>query len=105
LHGILAQSENDIYHPPGDLNYYDAIHAEIMMIVKSNQDNIDLDGTTMFINLLPCPTCARMLCESDIKEIVYTLDHSKGYAIALLEKADKKVTRLINVDEMLKNGG
>jgi len=91
--------------PPGDLNYYDAIHAEIMMIVNANQDNINLANTVMFINLLPCPTCARMLCESEISEIVYTLDHSEGYAVSLLESAGKKVTRLINNDEMLKNGG
>ncbi|MDK2899443.1 MAG: dCMP deaminase [Patescibacteria group bacterium] len=90
---------------PGDLNYYDTVHAEVMLIMNAGQNKINLAGTTLFINLLPCPTCARMLCESSISEIVYTLDHSEGYAVALLEKANKKVTRLIDVDKMLKNGG
>lgn len=99
-----AQRERHL-SPPGDLNYYDAIHAEIMAVVNASQDNINLSGSVMFINLLPCPTCARMLCESDIDEIVYELDHSQGYAVALLEKAGKKVTRLVDVNKMINNGG
>ena len=98
-----AQRERHL-SPPGDLNYYDAIHAEIMMIVDASRNKINLADTIMFINLLPCPTCARMLCESDINEIVYSLDHSEGYAVALLEKAGKTVTRSINIDELLKYG-
>jgi hypothetical protein len=36
-----------------------------------------------------------MFCETDIAEFVYSEDHSAGYAIALLEKAGKKVRRVI----------
>lgn len=99
-----AQREKHL-SPPGDLNYYDAIHAEIMAIVDAGRLGVDLKNSVLFINLLPCPTCARMLCESDVDEVIYELDHSGGYAVALLEKAGKKVTRLIDVDKMIKNGG
>lgn len=99
-----AQREKHL-SPPGDLNYYDAIHAEVMMLVEANRSNTDLSDLVLFINLLPCPTCARMLCESGISEIVYSLDHSEGYAVSLLESTGKKVRRLIDNDEMLKNGG
>lgn len=87
--------------PPGDLNHYDTVHAEIMLPIEAQRRKLDIKETSLFINLLPCPTCARMLCETDIDEIVYSLDHSNGYAVALLERAGKKVRRLIDSKELL----
>jgi deoxycytidylate deaminase len=81
--------------PPGDLNHYDTVHAEVMLLIQAQKKGLKLSGTTLFINLLPCPTCARMLCETDINEIVYSIDHSDGYAVTLLEKAGKTVRRLV----------
>lgn len=83
------------FSPPGDLNHYDAVHAEVELIVKAADEKIDLDGTTLFINLLPCPSCARMFCETSITEFVYSEDHSAGYAVQLLEKAGKTVRRVV----------
>jgi deoxycytidylate deaminase len=90
---------------PGDLTYYDTIHAEIALLLQAQQKGINLDETTLFINVLPCPTCARMLCKSNISEVVYSFDHSDGFAIALLEKSGKKVRRIVNDDDLLKNVG
>jgi len=83
------------FSPPNDLNHYDTIHAEMELIVKAQKENIDLKGTTLFINLMPCPTCARSLCTTDIDEYVYANDHSNGYAAALFQKCGKKVKRII----------
>lgn len=82
------------FSPPHDLNHYDTIHAEVAMIIKAQKEGLDLQGTTLFINLLPCPACARMFCETDIDEFVYLHDHSEGYAYELLQKAGKRVRRL-----------
>jgi deoxycytidylate deaminase len=91
--------------PPGDLNYYDTIHAEANLIVQAAKHQIDLKGTSLFINLLPCPNCAKILCETDIVEVVYSLDHSNGYAVALLEKAGKTVRRLIDNEKLINQEG
>lgn len=91
--------------PPGDLNYYDTVHAEINLIIDAQKRKIDFSGGSLFINLLPCPHCARALCETDLAEIVYSLDHSDGYAVALLEKSGKKVRRLIDNEKILKEEG
>ena len=88
---------------PGDLNYYDTIHAETNLIVQVAKNHIDMVGATLFINLLPCPNCAKILCETGISEIVYSLDHSNGYAVALLEKAGKKVRRLLDNEKLIKS--
>lgn len=86
---------------PGDLNHYDTNHGETRIVIEAGKKNIDLNGTSLFTNLLPCPTCARFLCDTDIEEIVYAADHSSGYAVALLEKAGKKVRRIIDSEKIL----
>lgn len=83
------------FSPPNDLNHYDTTHAEVELILKAQQEKIDLRGTTLFINLLPCPACARMLSRSEIAELVYHEDHSDGYAVKMLELAGKKVRRVV----------
>jgi deoxycytidylate deaminase len=83
------------FSPTNDLNYYDTIHAEVALIVKAGQERIDLKGTTLFINLLPCPMCARMFAQTDIAEFIYSHDHSDGYGLKMLELAGKKVRRIV----------
>jgi deoxycytidylate deaminase len=84
------------FSPPHDLNHYDANHAEVELIIRAQKEGIDLTGTTLFINLLPCPACARMFTSTDIAEFVYAEDHSNGYAVRMLEAAGKTVRRLIS---------
>lgn len=88
-------SREQHFSPPYDLNHYDTVHAEINAIIEAQQQRFDLDGSTLFINLLPCPTCARSLSRTSITEIVYREDHSDGYAIKMLELAGKKVRHLV----------
>jgi len=92
MHNGASREKN--FSPPHDLNHYDAVHAEVELIVAAGKQRADLTGTTVFINLLPCPNCARMFMETDIAEFVYTEDHSNGYAVHMLEAAGKKVRRL-----------
>lgn len=91
--------------PPGDLNYYDTIHAEMNLLISAQNNGINVNQTTLFTNLLPCPHCAKVLSQTNLSEIVYSLDHSDGYAVALLEKSGKKVRRLINNEKILNDGG
>ncbi len=86
-----GSSREHHFAPPGDLNHYDTNHAEMALLVLATRQQIDLAGTTLFINLLPCPTCSRVLAATDIAEIVYQFDHSDGYAARLLTEAGKTV--------------
>lgn len=79
---------------PGDLSHYDTIHAEVMLILQAQKKRYGTLGSTIFINLLPCPICAKMLCEFDFDEIVYMRDHSDSHAVEILEKAGKVVRRI-----------
>jgi len=90
----FGASREHNFSPMNDLNHYDADHAEVELLTQALSQKMSLRGTTLFINLLPCPSCARMLTATEIEEIVYRQDHSEGYAIKLLETAGKKVRRL-----------
>lgn len=94
LHYGASRETN--FSPMHDLNHYDAIHAEVGLLVAAQKQNLDLADTTVFINLLPCPSCARMFIETDIAEFIYREDHSEGYAIKMLELAGKKVRRVVS---------
>ncbi|HSX32015.1 MAG TPA: deaminase [Candidatus Saccharimonadales bacterium] len=91
-HGSLREKH---FSPANDLNYYDTVHAETELLINALKQKMDLSGTTLFINLLPCPTCGRMLAETDISEIIYSLDHSDGYTLSILEQAHKTVKRVV----------
>lgn len=92
---LYGNSREEHFSPPQDQNHYDTVHAEVDLILQAQKHKLSLAGSTIFINLLPCPTCARMLATSDIQELVYTSDHSDGYAVKMLELAGKTVRRLI----------
>lgn len=92
LHGASREAN---FSPPHDLNHYDTVHAEIALLVKAQKAGLDLRGTTLFINLLPCPSCARMFTQTDIEEFVYEHDHSDGYGFKMLQAAGKKIRRIV----------
>jgi len=79
---------------PHDTNHYDTIHAEMQLLTIALDEGLDLAGTTLFVNLLPCPNCARTLSQTSIAEVVYRHDHSEGYAAELLRLCGKKVKQL-----------
>lgn len=91
-HGASRETN---FSAPNDLNHYDTTHAEVELLIKAQKENINLKGATLCINLLPCPSCARMLSRTDISEFIYREDHSDGYAVKMLELAGKKVRRVV----------
>jgi len=92
LHGASRETN---FSPMHDLNHYDTVHAEVELMIKAQKTGLDLHGTTLFINLLPCPSCARMFTQTDIAEFVYVEDHSDGYGFKMLTAANKKVRRIV----------
>lgn len=90
-HGSAREIHKSALH---DVTHYNTIHAEMDALIQAQKQKIDLNDTILFINLLPCPNCARTLSQTDIAEYMYIEDHSGGYAIEMLELAGKQVTRL-----------
>ena len=72
-------------------------HAECEILEYARREHTDLKGTSLYINIFPCPVCAKILARTDIKEIVYTFDHNLGNDIGykILEKCGKKLKRVM----------
>jgi deoxycytidylate deaminase len=79
---------------PHDTNHYDTVHSEMTFLIEAARGDYDIEDATLFINLLPCPNCARTLSQTNIDGIIYLNDHSGGYAKNLLQLCGKKVTRI-----------
>ncbi len=92
MHHGASRERN--FSPPHDLNHYDTVHAEVELLIAAQRKSVSLKGSTLFINLLPCPTCGRMLVETDVEEVVYQNDHSSGYTFDMLSIAGKKIRRI-----------
>ncbi len=78
-----------------DTTHYDTIHAEMYLLTRALENNVDLEGATLFINLLPCPSCARTLSQTGVSEIIYVSDHSDGYGTKLLQDCGKTVRQAV----------
>lgn len=92
-HGNSREDNNLEAH---DTSHYDTIHAEMNLMMRAIKYRYPLEGKTLFINLLPCPDCARVLTKSGLKEIIYKQDHSDGYGARLCEMAGIKVVQYQN---------
>lgn len=94
-HSLHYGSAREInFSPPGDQNHYDTNHAEVEIILDCLKNGISMKGTKLYLNVMPCPTCARMLSETGVSEVIYQLDHSEGYAFKLFEKSGIKTRRI-----------
>lgn len=93
----FGSSRERHFSPPGDLSYYDTVHAETDLLITCLKQKIDLAETSLFINVLPCPTCGRNLSRTGIADVIYSLDHTDGYSLRLLEAAGKTVKRIASV--------
>jgi deoxycytidylate deaminase len=91
-HGSLREKN---FSPAKDQNFYDTVHAEMNALLTALKNEIDVKNTSLFINLMPCPTCARNLALSEISEIFYNTDYSDGYSLQILEASGKKVKRVV----------
>ncbi len=90
LHGA---SKEQHLSPPQDLNHFDTNHAEVELVLKAAKHKLSLVDCSLYINLMPCPICARMLAQTGIKEVVYQEEHSGGYAETILKKAGKIIRK------------
>jgi len=63
------------------------IHAEVNLMLFT--DRVDREGATVYVTDSPCYSCAKMLANSGIKEVVYEREYEKDHpkAVELFTKA------------------
>ena len=51
-------------------------HAEQNAICQAARYGVDISGSTIYITLSPCLTCAKLIINAGIKEVVYAGDYT-----------------------------
>lgn len=77
-----------------DGSHYDTIHAEMNIVTRALARGQSLDGQSLFVSLMPCPNCSRILSYTGLKEIIYMNNHSGGYATRLLKQCGITTKRI-----------
>ncbi len=76
-----------------------AIHAEQNAIIQAAKMGVSIEDSTLYVTTHPCFTCAKMLINAGVKEIIYKDGYPDEFAKEILEEAG---VRVIRFDELIK---
>ena len=78
-----------------DLTYCrEAVHAEVNAVAFAAKYGISTDNTTMFVTVSPCLSCAQLLINSGVKEVIYAEEYRDHAGLQILKKAGVRVTEI-----------
>lgn len=85
---LLKGSRKEKYFsPPQDQNFYDTNHAEMELLLAAATKSVKLSECVMYVNLMPCEGCARVLARSGIKKIVYGIEQTQKHSFEILKSS------------------
>lgn len=68
-----------------------AVHAEQNALIQAGTN---ARGGTIYSTIVPCPICARMIINAQIKRVVYSGDYSDTQGLDILKQAGVAVHKL-----------
>ncbi|MFN5183083.1 MAG: deoxycytidylate deaminase [Bacteroidota bacterium] len=54
-----------------------ALHAEQNAILYASKNNVSMDGSTLYVTLSPCISCARVIYTMGIRKVIYLDSYAK----------------------------
>lgn len=106
--GLPKQLGNDleyrVYDPTGEYEDSDGryklvsksnvIHAELCCVLKCAKEGISTVGSTVYVTLSPCTSCATMLVAAGVKRVVYLNEYRDTQGLYLLRQCGVIVQKL-----------
>ncbi len=80
-----------------DEDYYTkwyVLHAEANAILKVAASTQSCYGATLYITLSPCKECSKLIHQSGIKRVVYSVSYKDITGLKFLEKAGVSLTQI-----------
>lgn len=71
-----------------------AVHGEQNAITQCAKNGISCEGATLYVTCMPCNTCAKLIINSGIKEVVYFDEYNSPLATEVLTKAGIKLRKI-----------
>ena len=78
-----------------------AIHAEQNAIIQAAKVGISIQDSTLYVTTHPCFTCAKMLINAGVQEIIYKEGYPDEFSREILKEAG---IRVIQFDKLMKKG-
>lgn len=71
------------------------LHAEQNAILQAAKHGISIRGAKIYVSTFPCLTCAKMIINSGIDEIIYKEDYQDDESKRMLKEANIKIRRIV----------
>lgn len=78
----------DVVEAGKDSHIATAMHAEQSIIVAAARQGISLEGASLYLNVFPCPVCAKLVAYSGIKKVYYGSGHASLDGESILKAND-----------------
>tara|TARA_B100000767_G_scaffold275673_1_gene314207 strand:- start:5151 stop:5573 length:423 start_codon:yes stop_codon:yes gene_type:complete len=88
--GTPSGFENTCEDEKNDTKWY-VLHAEANAILKVASSTQSCEGSTLYITLSPCKECSKLIHQSGIIRVVYSLQYKDKSGINFLKKAGVQV--------------
>ena len=80
----------------------EVLHAELNCILKCAKEGVSSEGSTLYVTLSPCESCASMIAEAGIRRVVYKEKYRCEKGIEALIKYNILVNQFkYNQDEFI----
>lgn len=69
------------------------LHAEQNAIIQAARHGVNIDGSTLYCNTMPCSICTKMLINAGIRRIVYDTGYADDLAREMVAEAGIETVR------------
>ncbi len=69
------------------------LHAEQNAIIQAARHGVNIDGSTLYCNTMPCSICTKMLINAGIRRIVYDTGYADDLAREMVTEAGIETVR------------
>jgi dCMP deaminase len=69
------------------------LHAEQNAIIQASHHGTSLSGSTLYVTLAPCVTCAKMIINAGITKVIYCDTYTDALAMGTFAQAGIEVVR------------
>ena len=71
------------------------LHAEQNAIIQAAKNGVNIKDSIMYCTTFPCLTCAKMIINCGISEVVYKVDYDDNVSKQILKDANVKTRKLV----------
>lgn len=96
--GTPTGFENPCEDEEGYTKWY-VLHAEANAILKVAGSTQSCQGATLYITMSPCKECSKLIHQSGIKRLVYSIDYKDNSGLKFLKKAGVQVEQIDELDD------